>query len=125
MKSFYLPDQDESSTLFPSETGDRNGWEGRGEEACGIFPLQSQEVHISVAMLSYRQILSEDGNKFLRFPPLRDSYFPCREMGLEYFPLEVCGFLKWLLNLKMDIRQSEKEAIYIVLFNMTNNADSS
>lgn len=101
MKSLYLSDQEEGSTLLPSERGDRNGWEGRGEAACGIFPLRSQEVHISVAMLSYRQNLSEDRNKFLRFPRLRDLYFPCRETGLEYFPLEVCGSLKWLLNFKL------------------------
>lgn len=82
-------------------------------------------MHISVAMLSYRQNPSEDRNKFLRFPPLRDSYFPCRETELEYFSLEVCGSLKWLLNFKVDIRQTGKEATYIVLLNMTNNADSS
>lgn len=86
--------------------------------------MQSQEGHISVAGVSYRQNLSEDGNKFLRFPPSTVSYFPCRETGLGYFPLEVCGSLKWLPKFKIDIRQNEKEATYTISFNMTNSTDS-
>lgn len=86
--------------------------------------MQSQEGHISVAGVSYRQNLSEDGNKFLRFPPSIVSYFPCRETGLGYFPLEVCGSLKWLPKFKIDIKQNEKEATYTISFNMTNSTDS-
>jgi len=75
-------------------------------------------------MLSYRLNPSEDRNKFLRLSPLTNSYFLCQETGLEYFPSEVCGYLKWFARFKIDIRQSEKEAAYIVFFNMTNSADS-
>lgn len=98
--------------------------EGKGEMECGIFPLQSQEGHSSVVSVSYRQNLSEDRNKFLRFPPSIVSYFPRREMELGYFPLEVCGFLKRPLKFKIDLMQSEKEVTYTISFNMTNSTDS-
>lgn len=73
--------------VSPSPIRDRRQWMGgRGETECGIFPLQSQEGHISVARISYRQNLSEDRNKFLRFPPLNSFIFSMQRDGVGIFP---------------------------------------
>lgn len=85
------------------------------------FPTAVSKGHIFGARLSYRQNLSGDCDKFLRFLLSIVSHFPCREMGLGYFPLEICETLKWLLKFKVDIRQREKEVTYTVFFNMTNS----
>lgn len=92
----------------------------RGDEVWN-FPTAVLEGRIFVARGSYRQNLSEDRDKFLRFLLSIVSHFPCRETELGYFPLEICGSLKWLLKFKVDIRQHEKEVTYTVSFSMTNS----
>ena len=86
---------------------------GEEEERQSVgFSHCSPRRGISVARVTNRQNLSEDGNKFLRFSPSIVSYFPCKEVGLGYFLSEVCGSLKWLLKFKIDLRQNEKEATH-------------